>query len=311
MEEKDEFEKKLLNFDLNRIKSKIIYFLLHRDEKSVIEISKNVGRYPILNFFNILKEVKYLENNGWVKSRVISYIKYYSMIDKKTFQNKLDSIISNSSEKLQEQKESCYTLLDIIKKSEEKNKKIIANKKDLKPIQDFKIPEQTPNFIKNFLNKIAKNQTLTPFKSEINIVILLKTKNIAFSLNSLEIEMKSQKQTLYGGFIFCSIESKKFSQDLLEEIHTYNSNGLKFMYKLETKGYMENKIRGLSDFSFLDPIINIENKVMHTNFSLKTTNFSTEGVVETKLYSENPLIIGSVWAENDDFLKIIKKKITL
>ena len=119
------------------------------------------------------------------------------------------------------------------------------------------------------------------------------------------------KKTLFGGIILCSIESKDFSQDLLEEIHTYNSNGLKFMYKLESKGYMENKNRGLSDFSFSDSIENIEKKEMHTNFSLKTSNFSSKGVVETTVYSENPLIIGSLWAEKDDFLNIIKNNISM
>ena len=306
MEEIDEFENKLLLFGLNQIKSKIIYFL--QEEKSAIEISSNIGRFPIINFFRILKELKYLEKEGWVRSKVISYIKYYSVIDKKTFQNKLDSIISDSSEKLEKQKESYYSLLDIVKKFEKNHKK---DKKNLKPIQEFKIPEHSPNFIKNFIKKILKNHTLTLFKSEIDIVILLKQKDIAFSLNSLEIEMKNQKQTLFGGIIFCSIESKEFSQNLLEEIHTYNSNSLKFMYKLESKGYMENKNRGLSDFSFSDSIINIEQKEMQTNFSLNTTNFSSEGVVETALYSEDPLIIGSLWAENNNFLNIIKKNISL
>ena len=199
-------------------------------------------------------------------------------------------------------------MVDIIKRFEKQNKK---DKLEIEPIQDLKIPENSPEFIKKFLKKISNNHTLTPFKSEINIVILLKTKNIAFSLNSLEIEMKSQKQTHFGGIIFCSIESKDFSENLLEEIHLYNSNGLKFMYKLESKGYMENKNRGLSDFSFSDSIMNIEKKEMHTNFSLKTTNFSSKGIVETSMYSENPLIIGSLWAENDEFLKIIKKNISL
>ena len=83
------------------------------------------------------------------------------------------------------------------------------------------------------------------------------------------------------------------------------------MYKLESKGYMENKTRGLSDFSFLDSIANIEKKEMETNFSLKTSNFSSKGKVETMVYSENPLVIGSLWAENDEFLKIIKKNISL
>ena len=314
MEEKSEFEKKILIFDLNQIKSEIIYFLLHRDMESVFEISKNISKYPIINFFGILKEVKSLENDGWIKSRVISYIKHYSVIDKKTFQKKLDSTISKSREKLQVQKESCYTILDIVKKSERRKKKQKKeNKKELKEFQeqDFKISDQSPEFIKDFLKKISKIPTLTPFKSEINIVVMLKTKNITFSLNSLEIEMNSQKKTLYGGIIFCSIESKEFSVELFEEIHTYNSNGLKFMYKLETKGYMDNKIRGLSDFSFEEQILNIEKMGIQTNFSLKTPNFSTNGVVETALYSENPLIIGSIWAENDDFLTIIKKNISM
>nr|WP_212590819.1 winged helix-turn-helix domain-containing protein [Candidatus Prometheoarchaeum syntrophicum] len=304
----------MLNFDIDQIKSEIIYFLLLRDEKTTFEIAKYLGKYPIINFFRILKVVKNLENNGWIKSKVISYRKHYSVIDKKTFQNKLDSIISKSSDKTQEQKESCYSLLDIVKKYERtKKKKKKEKKEDLKEnqIQDFKIPEHTPDFIKNFINKISKISNLNPFKSEINIVVMLKTKNIAFSLNSLEIEMKDQKQTLYGGIIFCSIESKEFSLELFKEIHTYNSNGLKFMYKLETKGYMENKVRGLSDFSFEDQILNQEQKGIRTNFSLKTTNFSTNGVVETALYSESPLIIGSIWAENDNFLTILRKNISV
>jgi len=308
MEEKDEFENKLLLFGLNQFKIKIIYFLLKRKEKNAIIISKNIGRYPILNFFRILKELKELESKGWIESRVISYINYYSVVDKKNFQKKLDKLISNSSEKLEKQKESYYSLLDIVKKFEKHHKK---NEKDLKTFQEFKVPEHTPEFIKSFLNKISKNHTLTPFKSEINIVVQLKGDDLAFVLNSLEIEMKNQKKTFFGGIIFCSIESKEFSYELLEDIHTYNSNSLKFMYKLESKGYMENKNRGLSDFSFFGRIINIEEKETHTNFSLKATNFSSEGVVETALYSEKPLIIGSIWGENNKFFNIIKKNITL
>jgi len=197
MEEIDEFENKLQLFDLNQIKSNIIYFL--QEEKSAIVISKNVGRFPILNFFWILKEIKYLESEGWIKSRVISYIKYYSIVDKRTFQNKLDSVITNSKKKLQNQKESYYSLLEIVKNFEKQNKKDI---KGPEPLQDFKIPEHTPEFIKNFLNKISKNQKLTPFKSEINIVVQLKRDNLDFVLNSLEIEMKSQKNMFFGGFIF-------------------------------------------------------------------------------------------------------------
>ena len=307
MEEKDEFEKKLLNFGLNQIKSNIFYFLL-QGEKKTFEICRNFSPQTLANFFRILKKLKYLENEGWVKSRVKLFIKYYSIIDKKTFQNKLDSIISYSRENLQKQKKTYYSLLDIIKKFEKRHKK---DKQEIEPIQDLKIPENSPEFIKNFLKKISENHTLTPFKSEINIVIQLKKENLEFILNSLEIEMKNKKKTLFGGFLFCSIEFKEFSQNLLERIHTYNSNGLKFMYKLETKGYMENKTRGLSDFSFSDPIVNIEKKQMQTNFSLKTTNFSTKGVIETKLYSENPLIIGSLWSENYEFLEIIRKNISL
>ena len=306
MEEIDEFENKLLEFDLNQFKIKIIYFLLNEKEKSAIAISNNIGKYPILNFFRILKELKYLENEGWIKSRVISYIKYYSVSDKKNFQNTLDKIISNSSEKLEKQKEIYYSLLDIVKKFEKTNKKDI---KDPEPLQDFKIPEHTPEFIKNFLNKISNNKSLTPFKSEINIVVQLKRDNLEFVLNSLEIEMKSQKNMFFGGFIFCSIESKEYSEELLEKLHIYNSNSLKFMYKLESKGYIENKTRNLSDFSFSDQIANFEKEEIKTNFSLKTSNFSTKGVIESKLYSENPIFIGSLWAETDDFLKIIKNNI--
>ncbi len=307
MEEIDEFEKKLLKFGPNQIKCNIIYFLL-QGEKKTYEICKKMKQHSKVSFFRIVKELDSLENEGWVRSRIKHFNKYYSVIDKKSFQNKLDSIISYSRENLQKQKETYYSLLDIIKKFKKQHKK---DKLEIEPIQDLKLPENTPEFIKNFLKKISKNHTLTPFKSEINIVILLKTKNIAFSLNSLEIEMKSQKKTLFGGIIICSIESKDFSQDLLKEIHTYNSNGLKFMYKLESKGYMENKNRGLSDFSFSDSIENIEKKEMHTNFSLKTSNFSSKGVVETTVYSENPLIIGSLWAEKDDFLNIIKNNISM
>jgi len=308
MEEIDEFENKLLEFDLNQFKIKIIYFLLNGKEKSAIAINTNIGKFPILNFFRILKELKYLENEGWIRSRVISYIKYYSVVEKKNFQNNLDKIISNSSEKLEKQKEAYYSLLDIVKKFEKTNKKDI---KDPEPLQDFKIPEHTPEFIKNFLNKISNNKSLTPFKSEINIVVQLKRDNLEFVLNSLEIEMKSQKNMFFGGFIFCSIESKEYSEELLEKLHIYNSNSLKFMYKLESKGYIENKTRNLSDFSFSDQIANFEKEEIKTNFSLKVSNFSTEGVVESKLYSENPLIIGSFWAETKDFLKIIKKNISL
>jgi len=308
MEEIDEFENKLLEFDLNQFKIKIIYFLLNGKEKSAIAISTNIGKFPILNFFRILKELKYLENEGWIRSRVISYIKYYSVVEKKNFQNNLDKIISNSSEKLEKQKEVYYSLLDIVKKFEKTNKKDI---KDPEPLQDFKIPEHTPEFIKNFLNKISNNKSLTPFKSEINIVVQLKRDNLEFILNSLEIEMKSQKNMFFGGFIFCSIESKEYSEEILEKLHIYNSNSLKFMYKLESKGYIENKTRDLSDFSFSDQIAYFEKEEIKTNFSLKVSNFSTEGVVESKLYSENPLIIGSFWAETKDFLKIIKKNISL
>ncbi len=303
----DEFENKLLQFGLNQTKSNIIYYLL-QGEKRTYEICGNINLNPIKYFFRILKELKSLENEGWIQSKIKSSIKYYSVIDKKTFQKKLDSIITYSRKNLQDQKETFYSLLDIIKKFEKQHKK---DKVEIEPIQEFKIPDHTLDFIKNFLKIISKNHSLTPFKSEINIVILLKTKNIAFSLNSLEIEMKNKKQTLFGGFIFCSIESKDFSQNLLKEIHTYNSNGLKFMYKLEAKGYMENKTRGLSDFSFSDSITNIEKKEMYTNFSFKTSNFSSKGIVETSMYSENPLIIGSLWAENEEFLKIIKKNISL
>ena len=308
MEEIDEFENKLLDFDLNQFKIKIIYFLLNEKEKSAIAISNNIGKYPILNFFRILKDLKFLENEGWIRSRVISYIKYYSVVDKKNFQIKLDEIISNSSEKLEKQKESYYSLLEIVKKFEKPIKKDI---KVPEPLQDFKIPEHTPEFIKKFLNKISKTQTLTPFKSEINIVVQLKRDNLDFVLNSLEIEMKSQENTFFGGFIFCSIESKEHSEDLLEKIHIYNSNSLKFMYKLESKEYIENKTRDLSNFSFSDQIANFEKREMKTNFSLKTSKFSTEGVVESKLYSENPIVIGSLWAETEDFLKIIKNNISL
>jgi len=306
MEEIDEFENKLLEFDLNQIKIKIIHFLLQKKENSAIAISTNIGKFPILNFFRILKELKCLENEGWIRNKVISYIKYYSVVEKKNFQNTLDKIISNSSEKLEKQKEVYYSLLDIVKKFEKQIKKEI---KVPEPSQDFKIPEHTPEFIKNFLNKISKNETLTPFKSEINIVVQLKRDGLDFVLNSLEIEMKSQKETFFGGFIFCSIESKEFSQDILEKLHTYNSNSLKFMYKLENKGYIENKTRDLSDFSFSEHIVNDVKKEMKTNFSLKTSYFSTEGVIESKIYSENPIVIGSLWAETDDFLNIIKKNI--
>ena len=308
MEEIDEFENKLLEFDLNQFKIKIIYFLLNGKEKSAIAISTNIGKFPILNFFRILKELKYLENEGWIRSRVISYIKYYSVVEKKNFQNNLDKIISNSSEKLEKQKEVYYSLLDIVKNFEKPTKKDI---KVPEPLQDFKIPEHTPEFIKNFLNKISNNKSLTPFKSEINIVVQLKRDNLEFILNSLEIEMKSQKNMFFGGFIFCSIESKEYSEEILEKLHIYNSNSLKFMYKLESKGYIENKTRDLSDFSFSDQIAYFEKEEIKTNFSLKVSNFSTEGVVESKLYSENPLIIGSFWAETKDFLKIIKKNISL
>ncbi|MHA1562517.1 MAG: hypothetical protein ACTSPA_10375, partial [Promethearchaeota archaeon] len=214
MEEIDEFENKLLEFDLNQFKIKIIYYLLFGKEKSAIAISRNIGKYPILNFFKILKELKYLESEGWIRSRVISYIKYYSVVEKKNFQNTLDKIISNSSEKLEKQKEVFYSLLDIVKKFEKQIKKEI---KVPKPLQDFKIPEHTPEFIKSFLNKISNNKSLTPFKSEINIVVQLKRDNLDFVLNSLEIEMKSQKNMFFGGFIFCSIESKEYSEELLEK----------------------------------------------------------------------------------------------
>jgi hypothetical protein len=308
MEEIDEFENKLQEFDLNQFRIKIIYYLLNGKEKSAIAISNNIGKFPILNFFKILNELKFLKKEGWIRSRIISYIKYYSVVDKKSFQDKLDKLISNSSEKLEKQKEYYYSLLDTVKKFEKLTKKDV---KDPKSLPDFKIPEHAPEYIKNFLNKISKNHTLTPFKSEINIVVQLKREGLDFVLNSLEIEMKNQKNLFFGGIIFCSIESKEFSLELLEKLHIYNSNSLKFMYKLENKGYIENKTRELSDFSFSDHILYVDKNEFKTNFSLNSSNFSAEGVVESKIYSENPLIIGSLWAETDDFLKIIKKNISI
>ena len=311
MDEKVEFENKLLKFGLNQFEVEIIYFLLEGKLRNAFNINNNIRVYPILNIVFIFRALSSLEKEGWIRSKKHTFLKYYYFIDKKTFQNKLDSIISKSRDVYQNQKDSYYSILDLVKKFEKQNKLKKPSEKVLKQISIFEVSENSPEFIKKFMKKISKYPNLLPFKSEINMVIYLKQNNIRFFLNSLEIEMKKGNQQLYGGFFFCSIDEKEFSQSILEEIHTYNSNGLKFLHKLESKGYIENKTRGITDFSYSESKINIEKKQIKTNFSIKILDNPVEGIIETSTYSENPLIIGTLWAESNEFLKIIKKHISL
>ena len=113
------------------------------------------------------------------------------------------------------------------------------------------------------------------FSGEYNAIIVLNKENVQFRLNAVEFQWINGSSPLYAGITICEIDPVSERTDILEFIHNYNVNGLKFKYKLESKGYAENKARKFSQYQF--------SEIIDPSVPLNTSRISeTAGQVATK-----------------------------
>ena len=216
----------------------------------------------------------------------------YRFADPTEIRSILESIIQKSQQQVEKQKNNYY---DVISTFDDFHQEFLGNQK--KNSEVLTLPSQVLSSFKSLICSIHDNTPMTFFSGEYNAIIVLNKENVQFRLNAVEFQWINGSSPLYAGITICEIDPVSERADILEFIHNYNVNGLKFKYKLESKGYAENKARKFSQYQF--------SEIIDSSALVKTSRISeTASKVATKSpQNEKILVISTAFDFHVNLLK--------
>jgi Sugar-specific transcriptional regulator TrmB len=296
----DSFRQKIECFQLSPFEIEIITLLLQNGELTASELSsqKMSSKFRKKGIY-LYKTLNKLANDGWIKV-VGKKPNKYSFESSKTIDKKLNTIINNAQNLFQLQKTNFYEILNYIKSFGQESGQS----------HEYKIPPKMPDNLKKWLIKTLKNENWNLPKAEGNMGIKIKEDGmdkITFALSSAEFEDIIDKTPYYGGILFCELEDEGIQEELLQDIHIYNTKGMTFQYKMEKKGYVDYKKRDLKDYKITEPVK--KGAVYNSTIQLTLGKTKIQGIMESSALPKTTKWVYTLWAENQEMKKKLEKHI--
>ena len=281
---------KLAAFGFSPLETEILAVLGEKTPQTIAEIQKKLMPSNYFGRYRLRKCLKKLHKDAWISITKGNPTRY-SLALKPQLQKNLNAIITEAQITFQTQKKYYRSILKLFQNLSAPTSSIQSK---------ISIPQSSPAFLRTFIDEVAKLQNLTLIKMEVNMVIALRKENVFFRLNSVEFEYQQDDHSYYCGVIFCMVDDPELLAQTISKIHQYNANGLKFSYKLESKGYSDRKARSPSEYS-VDPSLSQEkDELLKSVITLLTPKKSYHGTIETIPLTNNPHYCVSIWKETDD-----------
>lgn len=270
--------KKLGYFFENAVDVEIIQQLMQHPYLTPRELQKHLNNKQKSVSPYLYRRLKILSNQGWITAVGTHPLKY-ALIDEKIFREKLNGEIEKSISHLEAQKNSYYdivTILDAIQSE--------VTGKSPNKFSYHTIPPQASESARTFIESIQNNSRMQIFNGEYGITIALNNERRQFRLTSLEFIQETGDFPLFGGIFISEVHPESNLERILDFLQEYHINALKFRYKLESKGYLEEKIRKLSQYSFL----NLENATLFPELEIMQSKMEkAENILEISLSNHN------------------------
>jgi predicted transcriptional regulator len=296
----ESFKSGLAHFNLSRVEIAILAEIMMSNGIIRAELQKS----PSLRRWKsqIPAILKKLEKSGWITSEKGDKPKF-RLVSKSDFQKVLESIVNRTQEVLMTQKNAVYDLVNTVKSYSGPSSGQSGND------SGFKIHAKTPDFIKTWITQLLQaNPGWGVFKSEGLMAVSLTKENISFKLSSAEFEAKEGGKSSFGGVFFVECEDKDSRNQLIERIHQYNEDALKFGYKMERKGYVEGKSRGLVDCEMNSSQSVEKGKITTYTCKLEPETSITGKIITSALTARDTYTL-TIWAENEEILQVMNTAI--
>ncbi|MHA1522074.1 MAG: hypothetical protein ACTSRK_18005 [Promethearchaeota archaeon] len=291
----DIFKKRLHSYGLSPIEIEILLCFAQNNLIQASKISSFLPPSHRLKGPRIYDHLKQLSQKGWLHPAGTKPL-MYRFADPTEIRIILESLISKAQLNLEKQKNNYY---EVISSFDELHENILGNRK--KTSEALMLPSQVNSSFKSIIISTHENTPISFFNGEYNAIIVLNNDDVQFRLNAAEFHWINGS-SLYAGIIICEIDPASKRADILEFIHDYNVNGLKFKYKLESKGYVENKARKITKYDFSDAYPNEKPLTINTAFTFHIDQTKKTGLLQTRQLSaangNNGLKIITFWTED-------------
>ncbi|MHA1584178.1 MAG: helix-turn-helix domain-containing protein [Promethearchaeota archaeon] len=307
-EKKISLLRKLSAFQLTNFEQELLLVLFERGALKVSEILKYIPKpFPQRGPF-VYRTLKELSNKKWIQA-IQESPKIYALNSKKQIGKIMDDIIDFNLKLIEEQRHAYHEIVESVENAQ-KHGRVTSN-------ETVELPKNTQPFFKSFIHSIIHHSSLHLFKTECNMIISLQKIFLTFKLNAVEFELIVKNIPHYGGVVFNIFEPGFMKSDALPKIHKYNVNGLNFAYKMEKKGYNDQKLKVRKIINYKLKII--ENIEESKPKDIYTSPFQAEiespkkieinGSIITTLMKQNRNGIYSYWGENKEIVDILQKEL--
>ncbi|MHA1775278.1 MAG: hypothetical protein ACTSWC_00805 [Promethearchaeota archaeon] len=307
---------KLQHFFPHPLDVEIIFYLLQHGIMSVKNLQHHIFPNQNSKKPQLYRRLKNLKKQGWI-IQIGTHPLKYTIIDKNLFREMLNSEIEQTVSHLQAQKSSFYDIVTIIDAINAENKGDSS-----KNVLYHSIPSHASNFAVKLIDKIQKSSNLQIFNGEYGITITINNEQRQFRLTALEFIKEQDPYPLFGGIFLAEVHPESRQDQIIQFLHQYHINGIKFRYKLERKGYIEEKTRNLSQYQIMkqDPAKN--------NFNFSNIQGSEFNIMEIILKDQKfigyifsyPFVIESnsthkqqspkyvtIWGESGEIFNVLSK----
>ncbi|MHA1673268.1 MAG: hypothetical protein ACTSYI_06545 [Promethearchaeota archaeon] len=287
---------KLYSYGLSPLEVEI---LICFSQHELIQANKVSYKLPPANRLKgprIYYHLKQLSQKGWLQLVGNNPLKY-RLSDPNEIRSLLETTISESQQQWEIQKNNYY---EVISSFDDLHQDLLGNQK--KTVEALILPSQALLWFTSIIHSTHETTPMTYFNGEFNAIIVLNKDNVQFRLNAVEFQWVNGSFPLYAGITICEIDPISENANILEFVHRYNVNGLKFKYKLESKGYAENKARKLAQYQFSDVSQNEKSSSFSTDFNFHINQIKKTGLIQTRQLSaansNNGLKILTFWIED-------------
>lgn len=296
-------------FDLDSLEMEFLLCFIKSESieaKNISSLLPPPFRQKGPNLYRILKR---LASKGFIEKIGENPLKY-RLVEINTIKKLLEKKILYTQKKLENQKNNYYSIITTITQFQELEKSHQNAELELK-----NVPTSVNPYIRQEIFDLEANSPLHYENGEFNVIISLNKEMVQFHLNSVQFHYQNGDFLLYGGFIDSDIDEITEKEDILTFIHQYHVNGLVFKYKLERKGYIENRKRSISKPIIASPNDEIyvsrhntdeNNLVIQTKFLITIDKVKHEGIIASYILHPNqktlPIIVRTIWAENSTIL---------
>lgn len=300
----------------------IQHLLFKREESSVSELYDDLmKKKPKLGLNSELLEKIILDliQKGWIEE-TSQNPKKIRICPSDEFKICLNEKIDNTQEKLNDQKENYYKILQLLK-FKENNYTFNAAFAEMEKDQ---IPEKYPKLLKSAIFEIRNKYPMVQFNYDKSLLVHFPQINLVFQMHTFELKIDKSNVSCYGGVHLCQISQDSINPaiqtKIINRIHTYHWNNLEMKYKLEKGGYYPARNRQICETYFSPEIqLNQNNELFESNYSLSVKNLENnqeeprklQGNLLTKVIPLENQYVCSIFGESKDLIKNLTRILQL